>query len=303
MEKFKTFILMFSLTLLFMWIGAIFGGKSGAMMAFIFVGLMNFMSYFYSDKMVLSHYDAIEVDESKAPGLYAIVRRLTKKAKLPMPKVYIIPDRVPNAFATGRNPSHAAVAVTEGILDLLSEEEIEGVLAHELSHVRHYDILTGTIAATIAGAIAWIANIMQWGAMFGGGRDDERGSNPLLMIVLAILLPIAATIIQMAISRSREYEADAGAARLTGHPEWLESALIKLENYNRQGIIHNATQETSHMFIVNPFSGKDISFASLFSTHPSTEDRIKRLEELKQKMYGNISQKEEHSKRIEDFFK
>ncbi len=302
MEKVKTFLLMFILTLLFMWIGAVFGGRSGAVMALLFVGLMNFVSYFYSDKMVLAHYNAVEVDENSAPGLYAIVKRLTKKAGLPMPKVYIIPDKIPNAFATGRNPSHAAVAVTEGILDLLSEEEIEGVLGHELSHVRHYDILTGTIAATIAGAIAWIANIMQWTAIFGGGRDDERGSNPFVMIILAMLLPIAASIIQMAISRSREYEADAGAAKLTGHPEWLQSALIKLENYNKQGILHNATKETSHMFIVNPFSGKNISFASLFSTHPSTEDRIKRLEELKQELYGNISQKEEHSKSIEDFF-
>lgn len=303
MEKFKTFLLMFCLTLLFMWLGAMFGGQSGMLFALVVVGLMNFVSYFYSDKMVLAHYNAVEVDKQSAPGLYAIVERLAKKAGLPMPKVYIIPDRIPNAFATGRNPSHAAVAVTEGILDLLNEEEIEGVLAHELSHVRHYDILTGTIAATIAGAIAWIANIMQWGAIFGGGRDDDRGSNPFVMIMLAILLPIAASIIQMAISRSREYEADAGAAKLTGHPEWLQSALIKLENYNKQGIIHGATEETSHMFIVNPFAGKNLSFASLFSTHPSTEDRVKRLEELKHEIYGNISQKEEHAKTIEDFFK
>jgi len=309
MEVFKTVFLMVALTLLFMWIGALYGGTSGMFMALIFTGIMNFVSYFYSDKMVLAHYKAVEVTEKEAPGLYAIVRRLAKKAGIPMPKVYIIPDKIPNAFATGRNPSHAAVAVTEGILDLLSEEEIEGVLAHELSHVKHYDILTGTIAATIAGAIAWIAHIMQWGAMFGGGRDDERGGNPIFMILLAIILPIAATIIQMAISRSREYEADAGAAKLTGHPEWLESALVKLENYNRQGIIQGATETTSHMFIVNPFTGKNISFASLFSTHPSTEDRIARLEELKKQMGVNYKsdthledKTQEEGGTIEDYF-
>ena len=302
MEKIKTFFLMFVLTLLFIWIGGVFGGRGGMMIALVFVGLMNFVSYFYSDKMVLAHYNAVEVSENEAPGLYAIVQRLAKKAGIPMPKVYIIPDSIPNAFATGRNPSHAAVAVTEGILDLLNEEEIEGVLAHELSHVKHYDILTGTIAATIAGAIAWIANIMQWGAIFGGNRDNEEGgTNPLVMIVLAILLPIAATIIQMAISRSREYEADAGAARLTGHPEWLESALIKLENYNEKGLLQGATEQTSHLFIINPFTGKNFSFASLFSTHPSTEDRIRRLEALR----GNlkIEKSIENRGTIEDYFK
>ncbi len=300
MEVFKTVFLMVALTLLFVWLGGIYGGSGGMLVALIFTGVMNFISYFYSDKMVLAHYKAVEVSEEEAPGLYAIVKRLAKKAGIPMPKVYIIPDEIPNAFATGRNPSHAAVAVTEGILDLLSEEEIEGVLAHELSHVKHYDILTGTIAATIAGAIAWIANIMQWGAIFGGVRDDERGGNPFLMIALAIILPIAATVIQMAISRSREYEADAGAAKITGHPEWLQSALMKLENYNRQGIVRGATETTSHMFIVNPFSGKNISFASLFSTHPSTEDRIARLEELKREINPQV--KDETGGSLEDFF-
>ena len=283
METVKTVILLTLLTLLMVWIGGIFGGQSGMLIALLIAGGMNFFSYFYSDKLVLSHYHAVEVDEKTAPGLIAIVRRLAKKAGLPMPKVYIIPEKVPNAFATGRNPSHAAVAVTEGLLDLLNEEEIEAVLAHELSHVRHYDILIGTVAATIAGAIAWIANIMQFGAFFGGGRDEES-PNPIVMLILSIILPIAAGIIQMAVSRSREFEADAGAAYLTGHPEWLESALIKLENYNRQGILPEATPETAHMFIVNPFTGKDFSFANLFRTHPTTEERIERLEEIRREM-------------------
>ncbi len=282
MEAVKTVVLLTLMTLLMVWVGGIFGGTSGMLIALAIAGVMNFVSYFYSDKLVLRHYRAIEVDERSAPGLLEIVRRLARKAGVPMPKVYIIPEQVPNAFATGRNPSHAAVAVTEGLLELLSEEEVEAVLAHELSHVRHYDILIGTIAATIAGAIAWIANIMQFGAMFGG-RDD-RNVNPILMLVLSLILPLAAGIIQMAVSRSREFMADEGAARLTGHPEWLASALMKLENYNRRGILPEATPETAHMFIVNPFTGKDFSFASLFRTHPTTEQRIERLEALRREM-------------------
>lgn len=274
---------MVALTLLFMFIGGVYGGSNGMLIALVVTGMINFVSYFYSDKMVLAHYNAVQVTQKEAPGLYQIVKNLSQKAKIPMPKIYIIPDKIPNAFATGRNPSHSAVAVTEGILDLLNENEIEAVLGHELSHVKHYDILTGTITATIAGAIAWIANIMQWGAIFGGYSDDERDNNPIIMILLAIILPIAATIIQMSISRSREYAADAGSAKITGHPQWLQSGLRKLENYNEQGLIQGATETTSHMFIINPFAGKNISFASLFSTHPSTEDRIRRLEELKTK--------------------
>ncbi len=287
MEAVKTAILLTLMTLLMVWIGGIFGGSGGMLIALLIAGAMNFYAYFFSDKMVLSHYHAVEVDERSAPGLIAIVRRLAHKAGIPMPRVYIIPEPVPNAFATGRNPSHAAVAVTQGLLDLLNEEEIEAVLAHELSHVRHYDILISTIAATIAGAIAWIANIMQFGAFFGGGRDEDS-PNPIVMIILSIVMPIAAGIIQMAVSRSREFEADAGAARLTGHPEWLESALIKLENYNRQGILPEATPETAHMFIVNPFTGKDISFANLFRTHPTTEQRIERLEEIRREMASEV---------------
>ncbi len=277
MEVVKTTILLTLLTLGFVWIGGMIGGKSGMMIAFIMALGMNFWSYFNSDKMVLSHYHAVEVDERSAQGLYAIVRRLAQKAGIPMPKVYIIPDHVPNAFATGRNPQHAAVAVTEGLLELLDEDEVEAVLAHEMSHVKHYDILISTIAATIAGAIAMLAN---FGMMFGGGDREER-PNPIVMMALVFLAPMAASIVQMAVSRNREFLADEGAAKLTKHPEWLQSALMKLENYNKQGVMHDATPQSAHMFIVNPFTGKDISFSSLFSTHPSTQDRIARLEALK----------------------
>lgn len=279
MEVLKTVILLTLMSVLFVWVGGMMGGTQGMVIALVLAGVMNFVSYFYSDQLVLRHYNAVPISRQDANGLYAIVERVSQKANLPLPQVYIIPDSTPNAFATGRNPSHAAVAVTEGLLELLDDEEIEAVLAHELSHVRHYDILVGTVAATIAGAIGVIANMMQFGAMFGGSRENRP--NPIVMIALAIILPLAAAVIQMAISRNREYMADEGAARLTEHPEWLQSALAKLSNYNRQSMVHEATPESAHMFIINPFSGKDISFASLFSTHPSTEDRIARLEELK----------------------
>jgi len=279
MEVIKTVVLLTLMTLLFVFVGGMVGGTQGMFIALVMAGVMNFVSYFYSDSLVLRHYHAVEVGPREAEGLYSIVERLSQKANLPMPKVYIIPEYTPNAFATGRNPSNAAVAVTEGLLQLLDEEEVEAVIAHELSHVRHYDILVGTIAATIAGAIGMIANMMQFGAMFGG--NERNRINPIVMILLAIILPIAAAVIQMAISRNREYMADEGSAHLTRHPEWLQSALAKLSNYNARSTVQEATQESAHMFIVNPFSGKDISFASLFSTHPSTEDRIARLEELK----------------------
>ncbi len=277
MEKFKTYFLMTALTLLFIWFGGLIGGKVGMIIAFIFAAGMNFYAYYYSDKQVLAHYDAIPVDESNAPGLYDIVRGLTRKANLPMPKLYIIPDPVPNAFATGRDYEHAAVAVTEGLLNLLDEEEIEGVIAHELSHIKHYDILIGTVAATIAGAISMLAN---FGMFFGGDRDR----NFLVDLILMIIMPLAATIIQMSISRSREFEADRGAAEITGHPEWLQSALSKLENYAREGVIHDADPSTAHMFIVNPFSGMGSAIGNLFRTHPTTEERIERLEEIKQEL-------------------
>jgi len=287
MESIKTIALLTLMTLLMVWIGGIFGGIDGMLIALLIAAAMNFFSYFYSDKLVLAHYNAIEVDEQSATGLVEIVKRLSIKAELPMPKVYIIPEPIPNAFATGRNPSNAAVAVTEGLLELLNEDEIEAVLAHELSHIRHYDILIGTVAATIAGAIAWIANIMQFGAFFGGGKEEENTPNPIVMILLSIILPIAAGIIQMAVSRSREFMADEGAAIITRHPEWLQSALIKLENYNAQELLPEATPQTAHMFIINPFTGKDISFTDLFRTHPTTEQRIERLEEIKKEMVYN----------------
>ena len=281
MEQLKTYALMVGLTLLFIWFGGMIAGQTGMIIAFLVAAGMNFYAYYYSDKQVLAHYDAIPVDESNAPGLYAIVRRLTQKAGLPMPKLYIIPDPVPNAFATGRNYEHAAVAVTEGLLDLLDEEEIEGVIAHELSHVKHYDILIGSVAATIAGAISMLAN---FGMLFGGDRDR----NPIVTLALMIIMPLAATIIQMTISRSREFEADKGAALITGHPEWLQSALAKLDNYARRGaVIHDADPSTAHMFIVNPFAGVGSALGNLFRTHPTTEERIERLEEIKYQLRSN----------------
>lgn len=282
MEQIKTFILMTFLALIFMFFGGLIGGEQGVIIAFVVALGMNFFSYFFSDKLVLKHYHAVKVDENSAGGLYAIVRRLANAANVPMPSVYIIPEQIPNAFATGRNPNNAAVAVTEGLLNLLSENEIEGVLAHEMSHVRHYDILIGSVAAVFAGAIAILANFAKFGAVFGGNENNRQ--NGILMIVAAIIMPIAAAIIQMAISRSREYKADAGAANLTKHPEWLISALNKLENYAQNRTMQNATPQSAHMFIINPFSSVKSSFSQLFRTHPSTKDRIARLNEIKQSM-------------------
>ncbi len=276
MEQFKTYTLMIGLTLLFIWFGGLIAGQMGMIMAFIGAMGMNFYAYFYSHEQVLKHYHAIPVDRSQARGLYEIVEKLTRKAKLPMPQLYIIPDNVPNAFATGRDYEHAVVAVTEGLLELLDEQEVEAVIAHELSHIKHYDMLIGTIAATISGAIAMLANF----GMFFGGNSEER-PNPIVMIALMFIMPMAATVIQMTVSRNREFMADEGAARMTGHPEWLQSALMKLDNYARGVVMHDAEPQTAHMFIVNPFTGKDFSMKQLFSTHPSTEQRVARLEALK----------------------
>ncbi|MEA3456774.1 MAG: zinc metalloprotease HtpX [Campylobacterota bacterium] len=278
MEHFKTYALMIGLTLIFIWFGGMIGGQTGMVIAFLIAAGTNFYAYYYSDQAILKHYHAIPVDRSSASGIYDIVERLTRKADLPMPQIYIIPDPVPNAFATGRDYDHAAVAVTEGLLDLLDEEEITGVIAHELSHIRHYDMLIGTIAASLAGAIAMLAN---FGMFFGGDRDRP---NPIVMIAMMIIMPMAATIVQMTVSRSREFMADEGAARLTGHPEWLQRGLAKLDNYSRQEVIHDADPQTAHMFIVNPFAGAHNSLKTLFSTHPSTEERIERLEALKGKV-------------------
>ena len=280
---------MVALMLVFIAVGGYVGGEQGMMIAFLMAAGMNLFSYFFSDKLVLKRYNAIPVDESNAHGLYEIVSRLTQKANLPMPKIYIIPEEVPNAFATGRNPSHAAVAVTEGLLKILNENEIEGVLAHELSHVRHYDILTGSIAAILAGAIAMLANFAKIGGIAGQSGGSRRGGgNAIVMLALAIIMPIAATIIQMAISREREYKADKGAAYLTGHPEWLASALRKLESYSNSYVMQNASEQSAHMFIVNPFGSLTNKLGVLFRTHPSTSDRIAELERLEQEIKRGI---------------
>ena len=276
---------MVTLMLIFIAVGGYIGGEHGMMIAFLIAAGTNIFSYFFSDTLVLKRYNAIPVDESNAHGLYKIVSRLTQKANLPIPKIYIIPEEVPNAFATGRNPSHAAVAVTEGLLKILNENEIEGVLAHELSHVRHYDILTGSIAAILAGAIAMLANFAKVGGIAGQSGGSRRGGgNAIVMLALAILMPIAATIIQMAISREREYKADKGAAYLTGHPEWLASALRKLESYSNSYVMQNASEQSAHMFIVNPFGSLTNKLGVLFRTHPSTSDRIAELERLEQEI-------------------
>lgn len=279
MEIFKTCFLMVVLMLLFVFVGGYVGGQQGMIIAFLVALGMNFSHIFFSDKLVLKRYNAVEVSKKNAKGLYAIVRRLSQNAGLPMPKVYIIPERAPNAFATGRNPSHAAVAVTEGLLNLLNENEIEGVLAHELSHVRHYDILTGSIAAVMAGAIAMLANFAKFGAASGSNRNTQKG-NAAIMLIIALIMPLAATIIQMAISREREYKADKGAALLTGHPEWLESALNKLENYSNSYTMQNASPQSAHMFIINPFGDIKNTLSTLFRTHPSTSDRIAELKKI-----------------------
>jgi heat shock protein HtpX len=278
MNGLKTVMLMMMLTLLLVFGGAALAGRSGMTIALIIAFGMNFISYFFSDKIVLRMYRAREVTEAEAPVLYRIVRRLTQKAGMPMPKVYIIPDMSPNAFATGRSPRHAAVAATEGIMQLLTEEELSGVMAHELSHVMHRDILIGTVAATIAGAISYLAQMAQWAMIFGGGRRDDNDGSPLASLVMMIVAPIAALLIQMAISRSREYSADEGGARLNGNPMALANALRKLAKGSQMIPMH-ATPATSHMMIVNPFRGGGI--AKLFSTHPPIEERVARLEAMR----------------------
>jgi len=270
----KTAILMAAITALFMAIGALLGGRSGMMLAFAIALAMNFFSYWFSDKLVLKMYHAQEVDETSAPQFYRMVRDLAQRAQLPMPRVYLIQEDAPNAFATGRNPDHAAVAATTGILRVLSERELRGVMAHELAHVRHRDILISTISATMAGAISMLANF----AMFFGGRDEHgRSTNPIVGILVMLLAPLAASLIQMAISRAREFEADRGGAEISGDPRALASALQKIHSY-AQGIPLEAAErhpETAQMMIMNPLSGGGLR--GLFSTHPSTEERVERL--------------------------
>src|SRR5437016_11033143 len=279
MNTTKTIVLMVGLTVLIIFVGGALAGRQGIIIAFIFAMAMNLFSYWFSDKLVLRIYKAREVTEAEAPMLWGVTHDLSVKMNMPMPKVYLIPSDAFNAFATGRNPNHAAVAATEGILRLLTREELEGVMAHELSHVRNRDILIGTIAAMIAGAISMIANMAQWAMIFGGGRrDDEEGSGGIIgLIAMMIIAPIAAGLIQMAISRSREYEADATGARICGNPLWLANALRKL-HAGSQRVPLDANPATAHMFIVNPLRGGGI--VNLFSTHPPIEDRIARLESM-----------------------
>ena len=271
----RTTVLLAGLTGLLLLIGGLVGGRSGMFLALIFSFVMNFGAYWYSDKLVLKMYHAREVSSADAPDLYRMVQRLAQNAGLPMPRLYIVDTPMANAFATGRDPQHAAVAVTTGITRILNRNELEGVVAHELAHIKNRDTLISTIAATIAGVITFLATMAQWSLIFGG-NDDDRG-NPLGILAMAILAPIAATIIQLAISRGREFGADAGGAKICGDPLSLASALAKLET--AAGAVRaDVNPSTAHMFIVNPLKGR--TFASLFSTHPSTEERISRLRSL-----------------------
>ncbi len=279
MHTLKTMVLMVFLTVFFIFVGSLIGGKQGATFALIIALGMNFFAYFFSHKIVLSMYRAKEITEAEAPELYSIIRRLTQKAGLPMPKVYIIDSDQPNAFATGRSPKHGVVAVTTGIMRILSMEELSGVIGHELAHIKHRDILISTIAATFAGAISYLAQMAQWALIFGGGRhdDDEGGGHPIVALLMMIIAPLVAMIVQLAISRSREYAADEEGASIAGNPLYLANALKKL-HYASQAIPMNANPGTAHLFIVNPLSGK--SLMKLFSTHPPIEERVARLEAM-----------------------
>jgi len=287
MNGFRTTILLAALTALVVWIGQMIGGPNGAIMALVMAGAMNFISYWFSDKIVLKMYGAQEITANDDPELFGLVQDIAGRAGLPMPRVYMIPEEAPNAFATGRNPEHAAVAVTQGIRRLLNKRELAGVLGHELSHVKHRDILISSIAATLAGAISYLAYMAQWAAIFGGGSRDreEGGSNIFGLLFMMIVAPMAAMLIQMAVSRSREYMADEGGAKVTGDPLALASALRKLQ-MGAQNIplqVSDATaSSTAHMFIVNPLSGGGL--ANLFSTHPAMEERIARLEAMAKDM-------------------
>ncbi len=272
----RTAMLMAVMMALFMLIGNYIGGQQGMFMMLLISLAMNFYTYWNSDKLVLAQYKAREVDRNSAPGLYGIVEGLAKKANIPTPRVYIVPSNVPNAFATGRDPEHAAVAVNSGLVDILNKEEIEGVIGHELSHVMHRDTLISTVAASMAGAITYIA---QFGLFFGGGRNNRNSIGSLLILLLA---PMAAMVIQMAVSRSREYEADRSGGELCGNPDALADALLKLDQYSKRQLMQNATPTTAHMFIVNPFSAQNMQ--KMFSTHPSTEERVKLLREQAEQM-------------------
>jgi heat shock protein HtpX len=275
-NTFKTAFLLTALTLLLIFVGRIFGGQNGMLIALILAAVLNFVSYFYSDKIALAMYRAKPATREELPRVYQVVERLTQKIGIPMPKIFVIPSESPNAFATGRNPNHASVAVTQGILDLLNDEELEGVLAHELGHVRNRDILISSIAATVAGAITYVAEIARWGMIFGGyERDsDNRGGGGFGALLMLLLAPVAAALIQLAVSRSREYQADETGAHFTGNPYALASALSKLDAYSKR-LPLQATPSTAHLFIVQPFLGMNLG--GLFSTHPPIAKRIERL--------------------------
>ena len=282
MNALKTGFLLAALTALLMLIGRMVGGPSGMIVAFGFALVMNAVSYWYSDKIVLAMYRAQPIGEADAPELHAVVGRLTREAGLPMPKLYVVPGEMPNAFATGRNPEHAAVAVTEGLMRILDRSEVEGVIAHELAHVRNRDILISTIAATLAGAIMLLENMARWGAMFGGiGRSDDDNGGAIGLLAAALVAPLAALVIQMAVSRSREYQADATGAQISGKPLGLANALVKLENASKY-VPSQASPATAHMFIVNPLRGGGIG--SLFSTHPPIPERVNRLRTIAERM-------------------
>lgn len=280
MNTLKVWLLMGTLSILLVLMGSAIGGKSGAMIFFLIAMAMNFFGYFYSDSLAIKMTGSYPVSEAEAPELYAMVRKLSQRAGLPMPKIYIQPSQQPNAFATGRNPSHSAVAVTEGLLRLLSPSELEGVLAHELAHIKNRDVLVGTIAAALAGAVSMMANVLQWGAIFGMGRsdDEEEGGGMVGGLIMAIVAPIIAMIIQMAISRSREYMADATGAQIAGSPDGLSNALLKLESVAHR-VPMAVNPATSHLFIINPLSGASI--AKFFSTHPPIQERVKRLRRVR----------------------
>ncbi len=277
MNNLKTVILLGALTGLFLFVGGLVGGQNGMFIALAFAGIMNIAAYWFSDKIVLRMYGAQPLSETQAPDIHRMVEELCREAEIPKPMVYVINEESPNAFATGRNPQHGAIALSTGIIKVMNREELKGVIAHELSHIRHRDTLIQTAAATIAGAIMFLAYQARWFAFLGGSRDDDDRGGVLGLLVMAILAPIAAVLIQMAISRSREYKADAGAATLTHNPEGLASGLEKLGHYTRR-IPMRAASQTAHLFIVSPLSGK--SLASIFSTHPPLEERVNRLRHM-----------------------
>ena len=285
MNRIKSVMLLALLSAMLVAIGGMVAGENGALIMFLISLGINFVSYWNCDKMALSSYHARELSERQVPELFELVRELTQRADMPMPRLYAIPSDVPNAFATGRDENHAAVAVTEGLISLLNRDELAGVIGHELSHVKHRDTLIMTLSASIAGAISWIANMAQWAAIFGGGRDsDGEHGNPLVLLVVAVIAPIAAAVVQMALSRSREFMADAGGAAISGKPLALASALEKLDNYAHRRVMRDAEPSSCGLFIINPLCGVRSFSVNLFSTHPSTEERIKKLREIAAKM-------------------